>query len=48
MLLSAQDHCPFEGVEVQGWPETTVLRGNVVYANGEVQGAPTGQYVRRA
>ena len=48
MLLSAQDHCPFEGVDVKGWPETTVLRGQVVYSNGEVIGAPQGKYVRRA
>jgi dihydroorotase-like cyclic amidohydrolase len=48
MLLSGQDHCPFEGVEVQGWPESTILRGNVVYSNGEVIGAPSGEYLRRA
>jgi dihydropyrimidinase/allantoinase len=48
MLLSAQDHCPFEGVDVKGWPETTVLRGQIVYSNGEVIGAPQGKYVRRA
>ena len=47
-LLSGQDHCPFDGVKVKGWPETTILRGAVVYTDGEVVGEPRGQYVRRA
>ncbi len=47
MLLSAQDHTPFAGVDVKGWPTTTVLRGTVVYQDGKVIGQPTGQFIKR-
>lgn len=44
---SAQDHTPFEGIAVRGWPTTTVLRGQKVFENGEVTHAFPGQFVRR-
>ena len=47
MLRSAQDHSPFEGVELTGWPETTVLRGHIVYRQGEPNGKPGGRYIKR-
>jgi len=34
-LHSAQDHTPFEGIQLEAWPSTTVLRGIVVFDNGE-------------
>ncbi|MBO3743615.1 dihydroorotase [Actinoplanes flavus] len=47
LLLSGQDHCPFEGRKVRGWPVATVLRGRVAYRDGEVLGAPRGAFVSR-
>jgi len=47
VLQSAQDFTPFAGMKVRGWPTQTILRGQVVYANGKVVGKPTGQYIRR-
>jgi dihydroorotase-like cyclic amidohydrolase len=46
-LLSAQDHTPFEGMELTGWPVRTLLRGRTVFANGETIGEPTGAYLER-
>lgn len=46
-LHSAQDHTPFEGITLTGWPETTVLRGEVVFRGDAVVGAPRGAYLRR-
>jgi len=48
LLLSGQDHCPFEGVELRGWPETTMVGGRVAYRDGVVVGEPSGRYVHRA
>ncbi|GAB2921713.1 amidohydrolase family protein [Micromonospora polyrhachis] len=47
LLLSGQDHCPFEGRKVRGWPVATVVRGHVAYRDGAVIGAPQGAYVAR-
>ncbi|MEU8135082.1 dihydroorotase [Streptodolium elevatio] len=47
LCRSGQDHCPFEGVELTGWPVHTVVRGSVAYRDGEVAGTPTGAYLRR-
>lgn len=47
LLLSGQDHCPFEGVDLTGWPVTTVVGGRVVYRDGKVTGEPSGSYVPR-
>jgi dihydroorotase-like cyclic amidohydrolase len=46
-LNSAQDFTPFQGMEVRGWPTETVLRGQVVFRRGAVEGRPAGQYVKR-
>ncbi|WP_214316875.1 dihydroorotase [Nonomuraea sediminis] len=46
LLLSGQDHCPFEGVEVTGWPVGTVVGGRVAFRDGEVVGEPGGAYLR--
>ncbi|GAA0467962.1 dihydroorotase-like protein [Actinoplanes capillaceus] len=47
LLLSGQDHCPFEGRKVRGWPVATVLRGRVAYRDGKVLGTPHGAFVAR-
>ena len=47
LLHSAQDHTPFQGVRVKGWPVRTVLRGRTVFQNGEVVGSPQGQFFKR-
>jgi dihydropyrimidinase/allantoinase len=46
-LLSAQDHTPFEGMELAGWPVRTILRGETVFADGEAVGEPRGSYLKR-
>ena len=47
LLLSEQDHTPFNGVKVKGWPVRTILRGRTAYCNSEVVGDPRGQFLRR-
>ncbi|MGE5483560.1 MAG: dihydroorotase [Ignavibacteriales bacterium] len=47
ILLSAQDHTPFAGFVLKGWPVRTVLRGRTVYRNGEIAGEPEGRYLKR-
>lgn len=47
LLHSAQDHTPFAGVAVKGWPVRTMLRGVTAFAGGELVGAPAGRFVRR-
>ncbi|WP_328477658.1 dihydroorotase family protein [Actinoplanes sp. NBC_00393] len=47
LLLSGQDHCPFEGRKVRGWPVATILRGQITYQNGAVTGPPRGTFVAR-
>ena len=34
------DYTPFEGLEVQGWPETVLSRGETIVEAGELRGAP--------
>jgi dihydropyrimidinase/allantoinase len=46
-LLSAQDHTTFDGYHLKGWPTHTIRAGKLVYANGEVVGAPDGVYLKR-
>lgn len=47
ILHSAQDFTPFEGLKLKGWPKITILRGNIIYENGEIVGKPIGQYLKR-
>ncbi|WP_433382709.1 dihydroorotase [Actinoplanes sp. CA-142083] len=47
LLLSGQDHCPFEGHKVRGWPVATVLRGHLAYQAGTVLGPPRGSFIAR-
>jgi dihydropyrimidinase len=39
---------PYEGIEFDNWPRYTILRGSVVWANGEVKGrCGAGKYLKR-
>lgn len=39
---------PYEGMEFSNWPRYTILRGKVIWADGQVQGKPRdGQYLKR-
>lgn len=44
---SAQGYTPFEGQELTGRVKATFLRGQLVYENGNIIGAPQGVYVNR-
>ena len=44
---SAQGYTPFEGQELTGQVTATFLRGELVYEDGQVVGAPRGRYQRR-
>ena len=42
------DYSIWEGFEADGWPVTTILRGNVVVDNREFKAAPgSGQFIPR-
>lgn len=48
ILNSAQEFTPFEGMEVKGWPVMTIIRGEIVFEEGNVIGKPGfGKYVKR-
>jgi dihydropyrimidinase len=47
-MLSRAGHSIYSGLDVTGWPVTTIRRGEVVYEDGKVTGAPgSGTLVRR-
>ncbi|MGH2843146.1 MAG: dihydroorotase [Solirubrobacteraceae bacterium] len=48
LCRSAQDHTPFEGITVKGWPTDTILRGEPVLRDGEVVGRSRGEYLQRS
>ncbi|MDV7339207.1 dihydroorotase [Terasakiella sp. A23] len=39
---------PYDGMKVQGWPKTTIIRGNVVMHEDQLLGDPLGEAVRFA
>lgn len=48
LLQDANDHTPYEGLEVTGWPETTRVRGVPVAEGGRVVAPPGhGQWLPR-
>lgn len=48
ILNSAQEYTPFEGLQLKGWPYATIIRGEVVFEDGEVIGKPGhGEYIKR-
>jgi dihydropyrimidinase/allantoinase len=44
---SAQDHTPFAGKSLKGWPVATVLRGQLAYKDGAAVGARRGAFIAR-
>jgi dihydropyrimidinase len=43
------DYTPYEGMRVQGWPRTVLVRGKVIVEEGEFKGkAGEGKYIPRA
>ena len=44
---SAQEYTPFEGFDMTAKVTDTFVRGTHVFADGQVQGEPTGQYLAR-
>jgi dihydropyrimidinase len=49
LLQHIIDYTPYEGMEVTGWPVSTIRRGEVVMQDGLVQAEPgTGQFLARA
>ncbi|KAJ5525380.1 hypothetical protein N7494_012030 [Penicillium frequentans] len=48
MLHHNADYTPYEGMNFSNWPRYTILRGKVIWADGEIQGKPRdGQYLKR-
>ena len=40
ILHHGSDYTPYEGLEVTGWPVTTIVRGETVVRNGALVGPP--------
>lgn len=47
LLQDGCDYTPYEGLEVTGWPVSTMLRGRIVMTDGALQGGRLGHEVRR-
>ena len=46
--LHLRDYSPWEGWDVEGWPTTVILRGNVMVDNGQLVGGPSvGRLISR-
>jgi dihydropyrimidinase len=49
VLHDGSDYTPYEGIEVTGWPVTTIVRGTVVVHEGDLVGSKgVGRHVERA
>lgn len=46
-LHHGADYTPYEGLNVQGWPVTVILRGQVAIRDGTLQARPKGKYLPR-
>jgi dihydropyrimidinase/allantoinase len=47
ICLSAQDHTPFAGVAVRGWPVATLVRGVPMFRDGEAAKDHPGVFLKR-
>jgi dihydropyrimidinase len=48
LLHDGSDYTPYEGLEITGWPELTMVRGNVVMRDGKLTGSKCyGTYLPR-
>ena len=49
LMHHGSDYTPYEGLEVTGWPVTTLVRGRVVFDGGQpVAEAGHGMFLPRA
>jgi dihydropyrimidinase len=46
-LNHGADYTPYEGLEVQGWPVTVILRGQIAILDGHLHARPEGRYLPR-
>jgi len=42
MLRDGSDYTPYEGVEITGWPITTLVRGRVIVRDGSLEAPEAG------
>ncbi len=48
LLKDGSDYTPYEGLNVTGWPELTMVRGQCIVKDGELIGSKGfGQYIKR-
>jgi dihydropyrimidinase len=47
LMHHGTDYTPYEGMEVTGWPVSTMVRGKFVVRDGVLVGSKTGAYVTR-
>lgn len=48
LMHGGTDYTPYEGIEVTGWPVSTMVRGKFVVRDGRLEGSPrAGAYVSR-
>ena len=48
-MHGGSDYTPYEGIEVTGWPVSTMVRGKFVVRDGKLVGTlGAGDYVARA
>jgi dihydropyrimidinase len=47
ILHHGADYTPYEGLEVQGWPVTVILRGKIAIRDGIMETRPNGRYLPR-
>ena len=48
ILHHGSDYTPYEGIDVTGWPVTTIVRGETIVRDGALVGSPkAGQHVSR-
>jgi dihydropyrimidinase len=45
--LHEADYTPWEGHDIAGWPETTILRGEIMVHKGEFLGGARGNSIPR-
>ena len=48
LLKDGSDYTPYEGLEITGWPELTMVRGQCIVRDGKLVGGKNfGQYIKR-
>jgi dihydropyrimidinase len=48
LLKDGSDYTPYEGLEITGWPELTMVRGRCIVNDGRLVGSKDlGQFIKR-